>query len=126
MAYPNFDPAFFLSLFRVIGYNAYVVVCSRFPLVFRSASRNRGTSAKPRSSAFNPAPGVGTSRLEINSANAIHVRRVNKSSPRLAARDGMEQGPYEFPTHAFAPAFGAKGLRRRTQQSASLSSLQRI
>jgi len=54
-----------------------------------------------------------------------HVLKVHKSSPRLAARDGMEQGPYEFPTHAFAFAFGAKGLRRRTEKSASLSSLQK-
>ena len=30
----------------------------------------------------------------------------------------MEQGPYEFPTHALALAFGAKGLRRRTEKSA--------
>jgi len=48
-----------------------------------------------------------------------HVRQVDKSSPRLAARDGMEQGPYEFPTHALARAFGAKGLRRRTEKSAT-------
>jgi hypothetical protein len=38
-----------------------------------------------------------------------HVRQVDKSSPRLAARDGMEQGPYEFPTHALALASEPKG-----------------
>jgi hypothetical protein len=31
--------------------------------------------------------------------------RGNKSSPRLAARDGMEQGPYEFRSYTI----GAKG-----------------
>jgi len=33
------------------------------------------------------------------------IHRGNKSSPRLAARDGMEQEPYEFRSHAI----GAKG-----------------
>jgi hypothetical protein len=31
----------------------------------------------------------------------------------------MEQGPYEFQMHALAHAFGAKGLRRRTEKSAA-------
>ena len=93
--------------------------CCRFPPVFRSASRNRGTSAKSAKFAFRPAPGARTSRLEMKPFERKHVRQVDKSSPRLAARDGMEQGPYEFPTHALARAFGAKGLRRRTEKSAT-------
>jgi hypothetical protein len=41
--------------------------------------------------------------LEIDLADLFP--RGNKSSPRLAARDGMEQGPYEFRSLAI----GAKG-----------------
>ena len=92
--------------------------CSRFPPVFRSASCKRGTSAKPRSSVFSPAPGAGTSRLEINFENAIHVLKVNKSSPRLAARDGMEQGPYEF-QRTRPRLHRSQRVRRRTEKSAT-------
>jgi hypothetical protein len=37
------------------------------------------------------------------------VRQVDKSSPRLAARDGMEQGPYEFQRTRTALASEPKG-----------------
>ena len=86
-----------------------MVVLLLVPPVFRSASRNRGTSAKAAKFAFRPAPGARTSRLEMKPFERKHVRQVDKSSPRLAARDGMEQGPYEFPTHALALASEPKG-----------------
>ena len=72
----------------------------------------RAIEARPpslRSSVFSPAPGAGTSRLEMKPFERKHVRQVDKSSPRLAARDGMEQGPYEFQRTRTALASEPKG-----------------
>ena len=92
--------------------------CCRFPPVFRSASRNRGTSAKSAEFAFRPAPGARTSRLEMKPFEREHVRQVDKSSPRLAARDGMEQGPYEFQSTR-SRLHWSQRVRRRTEKSAT-------
>jgi hypothetical protein len=70
----------------------------------RPALSDRGTSAKVMLfSNFALRQGLGTAMLGDRPRGLFP--RGNKSSPRLAARDGMEQEPYEFRSHAI----GAKG-----------------
>ena len=64
-------------------------------------------------SSFALRQGLGTANLGDRPRGLFP--RGYKSSPRLAARDGMEQGPYEFRSYAI----GAKRVRRRTDQSAT-------
>jgi hypothetical protein len=111
----------FLWFFRLIRYNVGVALLLLVSsCIFGPPLAIEARPPSKRSSVFSPAPGAGTSRLEMRPRERKHVRWVDKSSPRLAARDGMEQGPYEFPTHALALAFGAKGLgdARRSPHSA--------
>ncbi len=88
-----------------IGYNCDVVD-SRFSIL------QIDTSARPGNPDFGSAPG----------ARESPAWKKHESSPRLAARDGMEQEPYEFRIRPAGPEPKGKATHGKFRKHAFLAS----
>src|SRR5260370_39741455 len=91
--------------------------CSRSSIIFRLSIRGFATSKSTRP----PGKSDPEFGLRARSSGATDLEK-HESSPRLAARDGMEQEPYEFRIRPAKPESQGKATHGKFRKHALLAS----